>query len=557
MRTRLLACAAAAGAALAPLAAWPVAAAPPPKAVALELLGRYSSGVFNAAAAEITAHDPLTQRLFTVNAQAGEVDVLSVADPTAPVKVGTVRAVGVTDVTGAVIGAGASVNSVDVHDGLLAVAVQAPVKTDRGWVALFRTTGELLGAVRSGVQPDMVAFTPDGTTVVTADEAEPAHDFSTDPEGTVTLVDVATLTTRTARFTAFEGAALPPGVRVFGPDVAVPAGQATAGRVARNLEPEYVTFDQQSKRAWVTLQEANAVAELDLASGAFTDLWALPAKDWSTGANRFDASDREVSSSQGRISIRNWPVKSLPMPDAIASYQVRGTTYLVTANEGDAREWGRVGTDPNAYAEPARVSTLTLCATEFPDGAALKANGALGRLNVTRASGFDAARGCYSELYAFGGRSFSVFDEDGNLVLDSGALLEETVAGLVASGDLPEKAFNASNDGAATLDNRSDDKGPEPEGVVVGKVGGRSYAFVALERIGGVMAFDVTDPRRTRFLDFVNARDYDNSGLAAGDLGAEGITFVAAEDSPSGSPLVVIANEVSGTTTLFRVDELG
>lgn len=557
MRARLLVCATAAVTPLVALPLWaPVSAGPKDKAVALSPIGTYATGVIGASAAEVTAHDPATQRLFVVNAQVGQVDVLDVRDPSVPTKVGSLSAAGLTDVNGTVIGAGASINSVDVRGGLLAVAVQAPVKTDLGWLAVYRAVDlSPLGAVRVGAQPDMTVFA-DHDTVLVANEGEPNDKdeplgdpgFTRDPEGSVSLVDLtgglSQDAVRTARFTAFEGVALPAGVRVFGPDVPVPAGQQPAGRVARNLEPEYIAVDQQAKTAYVTLQEASAVAVLDLRAGEFTALRALPTKNWNAPGNVLDASDRDSA-----VRLRNWPVTGLAMPDAIASYQVKGETYLVTANEGDAREWG-------GYVEPARVNSLALCADQFSDAASLKANANLGRLNVSTASGFDPVAGCYRELFAFGARSFSILDEDGALVADTGAVMERTIADLVATGALPARAFNASNDGSATADSRSDDKSIEPEGVAIGKVGGRTYAFIALERIGGVMTFDITDPRTPTFVDYVNNRDYTATGAAARDLGAEGIEFVAAEDSPIGEPLVVVANEVSGTTTLFRVDAL-
>jgi hypothetical protein len=532
-----------------------------PPSVQLSSLGTYASGVFNESAAEISAHDPLTQRLFVVNAQSGAVDVLDVSDPTAPTKVTTLTMAGLTAADGSSVPADAVVNSVAVHDGVLAVAVESVPKTDRGWVGFFGTRGALpfRSAVRVGALPDMLTFTPDGRSVLVANEGEPADDFSSDPEGSLSVINVSDgvarlrqSAVRTAGFGVFDaGRALPAGVRVFGPDVAAPSG--TAGRVARNLEPEYVTVDHRSKLAYVTLQEANAVAVLDIKSAAIIDVWPMPTKNWATGGNLLDASDRD-----NKVALKHWPVQALLMPDGISSYKVRGQTFLVTANEGDAREWG-------SYAEPLRVGTsaYSLCTDSYPDAATLKQNANLGRLNATRASGLRADGTCYEQIYAFGGRSFSILTTDGALVFDSAGQLEEKIVELITVGELPEEAFNANHDTNPSSDTRSDDKGVEPEGVTIGRVGGRTYAFLALERIGGVMVYDITDPRHPTYVDYANNRDfsatYADDGVgaeAAGDLGAEGIAFIPAESSPTGTALVSVANEVSGTTSLWSVERL-
>jgi DNA-binding beta-propeller fold protein YncE len=536
------------------------AAAPEPappdssrRAVELVRLGTHATGLFDAAAAEISAYDPRTKRLFVVNAESGAIDVLDVADPARPTRLFTLATHGLRAADGSTVPAGAAVNSVDVHDGVLAVAVESDPKTDRGW-ALFFDTGEQApyrSGVRVGSQPDMITFAPDGRTALTADESEPADDFSADPEGSVSVIDVSRgirslrqEAVRTAGFRAFdEGTPLPAGVRVYGPDVPVPSGQPAAGRVARNLEPEYITIDRHSRTAYVTLQEANTVATLDLRSARVTEVWSMPLKDWSTGEG-FDASDRD-----GGINIRPWPVTGLAMPDTIASYTSRGQTLLVTANEGDAREWGD-------YAEPARVDSAAygLCADVFPDAATLKQPSNLGRLNVSTGSGLRADGSCYERIDTFGARSFSILTTDGSLVFDSGSLFEQKIAELITAGELPAIAFNANNTENPAADTRSDDKGVEPEGIALGEIRGRTYAFVGFERIGGVMVFDITDPRAVTYVDYVNDRNWDAvyDGEAVpdqGDLGAEGVRFI-----PGPRPMIAVANEVSGSTTLYAVE---
>jgi hypothetical protein len=375
---------------------------------------------------------------------------------------------------------------------------------------------------------------------VVANEGEPADDYSVDPEGSVSVIDVprkvrapGQKSVRTADFHRFEHK-VPAGVRVFGPTV------IEQFPVSANLEPEYVTVESHGRTAYVALQEANAIAVVDLRSARVTALNPLGSKDHSTPGNGIDTSDRDDA-----INIREVPVSGLYLPDGIKSYTSRGRTYLVTANEGDAREWGD-------YAEPARVKDLgddglpPLCADVFDESVTEDED--LGRLNVSTASGLRADGSCYERLYSFGGRSFSIWTTDGRQVFDSGDDFER-----ITAAANPE--FFNSNHTESTFDGRSDYKGPEPENLAIGEIDGRTYAFIGFERVGGVAMYDITDPRHARFVAYENNRDFaesveDGGDLAkAGDLGPEGVTFIPSKNGP----MVAVANEVSGTTTLFRV----
>ena len=260
--------------------------------------------------------------------------------------------------------------------------------------------------------------------------------------------------------------------------------------------------------------------------------------------NGLDASDREISSNQGRINIRQWPVKGMYQPDAIATFRVKNKDYFITANEGDAREWG-------SFAEEARVNSVKLDPTAFPYGNTLKNNAQLGRLTITNTRGDTDGDGDYDELYVLGGRSFSILNDQGEMIFDSGDTIERAIA------NHPKFAaiFNSSHT-SNTLDDRSDNKGPEPESVTIGEIGGRPYAFVGLERIGGFMVFDVSEPTSPRYINYVNNRDpAATPGLNNGsDYGPEGLLFIPANESPLKVPLIIVANEVSGTTTAFRID---
>jgi hypothetical protein len=918
------------------------------ESIALEPIGTHSSGAFDQGAAEIVAHDPVTQRVFVVNAQAATIDVLSIANPTQPIKVGTL------DVTAY----GAVANSVAFHDGILAVAVENDIKTSPGNVVLFDRDLQFVSAVAVGSLPDMLTFTPNGRHLLVANEGEPNADYSVDPEGTVSIIDLSgglaqlsQSNVRTASFSTFNSAALDPSIRIFGPGASV----------AQDVEPEYIAISHDSRTAWVTLQENNAIATIDIPSARVTALAGLGFKDHSavsattklfsfdpatmpvigttlagqqvklggfsglhfegidptTGRYKFITHtdrgpnaeptgifrpfllpdfvpelvrfelDREsgaliitqriplqisagkpasglpntalganaslpyndevpvdllgnplpldvagadlegltvdsatgsiwmvdeyrpalyhftsqgalinryvpigtaaaagkaagtygieslpavlaqrrqnrgfeaialndgkiyafvqsplrnpVSLSNGalnamknirvvefnpatlatrqfvyvmdnadlggalntradkigdaaalgggefvvlerdddaipgdapstiekkiyrfnltgatdvsaftgtvgatgktvdqlttaelvangirpvhkqlhadliaagydqvqkveglaivdrttiavindndfgvanisiqpdgsftlgyipenellglitvkldgldasdrddEINIRQWPVKGMYLPDAISAYKVGGDTYLVTANEGDVREY-------STFAEAVRIGSaaVTLDPAVFPDGAILKHNANLGRLNITNQLGRDPETGKYQALYAFGGRSFSIWTSKLERVFDSGDQIESLTA--LA---FPEN-FNASNTNHG-FDNRSDDKGPEPEGLTVGKAFGRVYAFIGLERIGGIVAYDINDPLNPFIAAYSNPRNFsvDPDDIAAGDLGPEGIIFIKAEDSPIGQPLLVVGNEISGSTTVYAI----
>jgi 2',3'-cyclic-nucleotide 2'-phosphodiesterase / 3'-nucleotidase / 5'-nucleotidase len=491
--------------------------------IQLSVLSTHEGGT----TAEIVAHDPRTQRLFATSAADDLLTILDVADPANPTVYGVVD-----------LSALGSPNSVAVRDGVVAVALDNPGGAFLpGKVAFLKPNGQLITTLDVGATPDMVTFTPDGSALLVANEGEPSsynQPDSVDGEGSVSVIDfrrgighVKDLTqadVRTADFRAFNGGA-PAGVRVFGPNATV----------AQDLEPEYVTVSADSRTAYVTLQENNAIATVELATATVTAITPLGFKNHNLPGNGLDASD----SDSNMINIANWPVSGMYQPDAIASYAVGGQTYLVTANEGDAREYA-------GFVEAARVRTLDLDDAAFPNEAALKANARLGRLNVTTKLGDTDGDGDFDQLYSFGARSFSVWTDGGTLVSDSGDDLERITAAAYPAN------FNASNNNN-TFDNRSDDKGPEPEGVALGTIDGRTYAFVTLERIGGVVVYDVSNPAAPQFVQYVNNRTFSGTN-PAGDLGPEGITFIKGTDSPTGSPLLAVANEISGTVTLYAID---
>ncbi len=516
------------------LASTPLVQADPamPPKLSLEVIGEHKTGVFDEGAAEIVAYDPRNMRIFKVNAKAATVDVLDITDPANPTLIKTIDA--------AALGGGA--NSVAVHDDLVAVAIENGDKQVPGVVAFYDAANlSLLNSVKVGALPDMLTFSPNGRYVLVANEGEPNDDYTVDPEGSVSIIDleqgvqnpvVATADFR--RFNGMEAKLRAEGVRIFGPGASA----------AQDLEPEYITVSRNSRFAWATLQEANALALIDIKHAEVVELQPLGSKDHSLPGNELDASDRD-----GGINLANRPVKGLYMPDSIASYRFRGRTYLVTANEGDSRDY-------DGYSEEMRVKDLVLDPIAFPNAAELQENDVIGRLKTTTANGDLDGDGDFDEIYAYGARSFSIRDARGRLVYDSGSDFEKITA------QRSPLDFNSNNDENDSFDSRSDDKGPEPEGVALGRIKGRTFAFIGLERVGGVMVYDVTNPYRVRFVDYVNNRNFNveaqlpdgSVNPEVGDLGPEGLVFVAAEHSQTGTPLLVVGNEVSGTTTVYRID---
>jgi Ca2+-binding RTX toxin-like protein len=499
----------------------------PTNALQLTPLGTYDHGGFDEGAAETLAYDPATRRLFVSNAEANTLDVLDLSDPSDPRLVSAIP----------LDAFGGGVNSVAVKNGIVAAAVASNEDGQAGVVAFFDTDGRVLGQKTVGVLPDMLTFTADGSKLLVANEGERVGDpgpDQIDPPGSISIVDlaggVAQATVTTLGFGGFEAqraALVADGLRV------------TPGKsLATDLEPEYITVTPDGTKAYVSIQEANAFAVVDLATKTITAILPLGHKDYSLPGNGFDASDRD-----GEVAIRNWPVEGIYEPDAIASFQVDGQTYIATANEGDARSDG---------SDEARLSTLKLDPTRFPNAAELQKADNLGRLNVSKIDGDTDGDGDLDEIVVFGGRSFSIFDADGDLVFDSGDQFEAIVAAAYPNN------FNADNGGNA-FDDRSDNKGPEPEAIAIGVVGDRTYAFIGLERVGGVMVYDVTDPAQSQFVQYVNNRDFtqDIETAAAGDSGPEVVQFVAASASPTGKPMLLVANEISGTTTVYDISGLG
>jgi len=551
--------------------AHPTLATPPTATSTLDLipLGTYN-GLGGLAASEIVAFDSASKQLFINNGALNRIDIVDIENPATPTLVRSVD-MGVY---------GRGVQSVTVGDGIVAAAVDvAPVVSSdgrqtasNGIVVLMDTTGRVLRTVGVGTLPDHVSFTPDKKTILVAGEGEPICSLEngsttpleakdptlvSDANGTVSLIDVSngatSATVTTLDFSAFNKTdLLAENVRVYFP----------GSSAAQDLEPEYITTNAAGTRAYVTLQEANAIAIVDLVNKTILDVTSLGYKDWGAAGLLIDTSDRDnqalTGASMNLQSYAGVPLKGMYLPDTIASMQKGGETYLLTANEGDDREW-------TCFAEKVRAGDASL-STNWSTGTVsslLNTNAKLARMNTTNVFPTKAA---FDAIYTYGGRSFSIWNSSGELVWDSGSQLEEIIA-----RDYPT-AFNSdSSDSAASallmvqgqagrMDGRSDDKGPEPEALAVGTIGAQTFAFVGLERMGGIMVYDVSNPAAPSFVRYKNAaleglalNPANNSTPGSYDVSPEGMVFVPAAASPNAKPMLIVANELSGTTTMYEV----
>lgn len=468
-----------------------------------EKIGSFSNGTGDEGFAEISAFDPITNKLFIVNPNDTEISVWDISNPATPVAGTDITVNGIP-------------NSVAVYNGIVAIALEnASDKQANGTIATYNSdTQTLLNTYNAGPLPDMVTFSPDGKYIVAANEGEPNDLYTNDPEGSVTIIEVASGQTTNADFTSFNGQTIGNNFRVFGQDATL----------AQDVEPEYVAISDDSKTAYISLQENNGLAVVDLETKTVTSLLGLGLKDHSLPQNQMDASNRDDLTG----NFKNWPVFGMYQPDAIEFVSIGGADYIISANEGDARDY-------EGFSEEERVKDLVLDPTAFPDAATLQLDENLGRLKTTTANGDTDGDGDYDKIYSYGGRSFTIWSTSGAVVYDSGDFIGKKTL------ELEPMLFN--NDEGA-VDDRSDDKGAEPEAVETLKIGDKTLLFVGLERTGGAMVFDITNPASPMFLDWM---------IDSADVGPEGLIAVEAADSPTGNALVIITHEVSNTIAMYEV----
>jgi len=563
----------------------------------LTLIGRFADGQeLDEGMAEIVAFHKNSDSILVINANAKTVDILNAEALESEALASPLSASNLTrraqlnvaaDVDTDAFTSG-GINSVAVVGDLMAVAVENDDKQANGVIAFYTLNEDgaatYLKSVGAGALPDNVQISSDGNYVVAANEGEPSKDYTNDPEGTITVIPVTNGvpadTGTQINFQAFnEGQSradeLSDDVRISHPDASV----------AQDLEPEYVAISSDNTTAYVSMQENNSIAVIDLEEASVERIIGLGYQDHSVVGNGLDASNKDDCSQDDidegdcetlndGINIKTYDnLRGLYMPDSIVSVEIGGVNYVVTANEGDSREYffdvadeaectAANGLDYDeddgclSWVDEVRVKdledlNLSLNEEVFTDESLADSEN-LGRLKVISTEGDTDGNGSLETLYAFGTRSFSIFNADtGALVFDSQDDFEQITAQALGTD-----GFNSTDD-ENDFDDRSDDKGPEPEAVAVGQVGDKTYAFIGLERVGGIMMYDITDPANAEFVQYTINRDFSvdiEDDLAnAGDLAPEGFKFVAAEDSPTDNALLLVGNEVSGTTTVYEI----
>ena len=555
-------------------------------ALSLKLVGSTPAVAenFDESAAEIVAYHAASKTAFLVNSNSKAVDVVSLDDVTAPTITLTLDVAGDVETAVADLSDGGlgGVNSVDVYGDHMAVAIEADTKQDTGYIAFYNVDGTFVSAIAAGALPDKVGFSPDGKYAVVANEGEPSGDYSVDPEGSITVIDVSggfdLPVAETADFRDFNAG----GSKTLTGPVRI---AAKAESVAQDLEPEFIAFSDDGSTAYATLQENNAVAIVDLASAEVETVLGIGFKDYGLPGNEIDASNKD-----GGVNFNSWSIFGTYMPDGFDAYTVNGVSYLVTANEGDGREYvtdaadeadctaqgGFLFDDGDCFHYLDEIRVKDLDASQFTEdlvaklGADFQDQDKLGRLKVITTLGLEDAAACstlattgqpiafpdetpvagcvYENLYSFGSRSFTIWDlSTGRPVFDSGSDFERITAERLGG------SFNASND-SNEGDDRSDDKGPEPEAVEIATINGNAFAFIALERVGGVMVYNITNPQNAKFVQYINPRDFtvDDDAVEAnlaGPLGPEDIKFITQDDQM----YLLVSNEVSGTLSVYSV----
>ena len=499
---------------------------------------------------EIATFHAGSKRIFATNGVKNTIDIYDISDVTNPKKVGSVALSPYgNDVTSVAAGKDVVVAVVNVSDKFSATGVPT---TTNGKIVVFDTSGKVLSAPDVlGVLPDSVTFAPNGTTALVAIEAQPVcakddpataakedADYSkaSDPVGGVTVVDLSNPASPVLRFAGFDQFSV---AEMRAKGIAV---SSVVNNVSKDFEPEFVTAVD-NNYAYVTIQEANAIGKLNIGSATFESISRAFESKVSRVAR--DTSDRDAGA--GPRTYAN--VVGASQPDAIAGFTVGAGQYFVTANEGDAREYTCLNDD-------LRGSALKVDARRFPDWKTLSGNTALGRAKVNPTIGDKDGDGDIDTIHLRGSNSMTMY-RNGIAIWDSADLLDQ----------IQTQAFGVANiNGSHSLSSdkstmnyvgqdRSDDKGSEPEGVAVGMVGDRRIAILGLERMTALAIFDITDPGNPIFQEWLQMLP--TKATPAKDVkhwSPEGIVFVPASKSPSGKALIITSYELSGSISIHQVE---
>ncbi|MED3794529.1 choice-of-anchor I family protein [Niallia alba] len=504
-------------------------------------IASYSTGLTDkdGGVAEIVKYNPDNQKFYVINGKLQTIDIvdLSSLKTNTHQDLSKEKSINIAELLNSNTFQYGDLTSIDINteNQIIAAAVQDADYTKNGRIVILDYDGNILHTFEAGVQPDNVVISKDGNHILSANEAEPRMGLENgaDPEGSVTIVNYETKQTKTVLFD---------NTSVIDSDVHIRNNGSLADAV-HDLEPEYISLTEDGKTAFVSLQENNAIAKINVETGKVISVKSLGFKDHSLPGNGLDAARND------KIEIESLPILGVYMPDSIDVIEKDGMTYLLTANEGDATEWEEfvnvkdfkkikdsIQLDPSLF----KGFTQQEAEAAFER---MKSSGDYDKLEVLTDRGNDA-------IYTLGGRSFSIWNADTmELVFDSGSEFEEITA------ERYPDYFNWSNDDDV-FEKRSAKKGPEPEDVKVGMIGNELYAFIGLERISGVMTYNITNPSNATFANYTNTRDF--SQTISGDVAPEGLAFIQAENSPTNKPLLLVGNEVSGTVAVneYQVNPL-
>ena len=499
---------------------------------------------------EIATFHPGSKRIFATNGVKNAIDIFDISNVAAPKKVGSLSLSPYgNDVTSVAAGRDVVVAAVLVTETFSATGAPS---TPNGKLVVFDTNGKVLSSPDIlGVLPDSVTFAPNGTTALVAIEGQPVcakddpattakedTDYlkASDPEGGVSIVDLTNPAAPVVKFAGFKQFNV---AQMKAKGIAV---SSVVNNVAKDFEPEFITAVD-NKYAYVTIQEANAIGKLDIEAASFESVTRAFESKLSVIAR--DTSDRD--SGAGPRNYAN--VVGASQPDAIASFKVGSGHYFVTANEGDAREYTCLNDDQ-------RGSSLKVDSRRFPNWSTLSANAALGRAKVNPTIGDRDGDGDIDTIHLRGSNSMTMY-RNGIALWDSGELLDQIQ--ITAFGVANINGSHSLSSDKSTMNyvgqDRSDDKGSEPEGVAVGMVGNTRVAILGLERMTALAVFDITQPRSPVFQEWLQMLPA--KATPAKDVkhwSPEGIVFVSADKSPSGKALIITSYELSGSISIHQIE---
>jgi hypothetical protein len=500
--------------------------------------------------AEIATYHAGSKRIFATNGVKNTIDIFDISDVANPTKVGSVALSPYgNDVTSVAAGKDVVVAVVNVSDKFSATGVPT---TTNGKIVVFDTAGKVLSSPDVlGVLPDSVSFAPNGTTALVAIEAQPVcakddpataakedadYTKASDPVGGVTVVDLSDPAAPVLKFAGFDQFTVSE-MRAKG--IAV---SSVVNNVSKDFEPEFATAID-NEFAYVTIQEANAIGKLNIQTATFESITRAFESKVSQVAR--DTSDRDAGAGP-----RYYPnVVGASQPDAIAGFKMGSGNYFITANEGDAREYTCLNDD-------LRAASLKVDPRRFADWKTLSGSAALGRAKVNPNNGDRDGDGDIDTIHLRGSNSMTMY-RNGLPIWDSAELLDKIQT--TAFGVANINGSHSLSSDKATMNyvgqDRSDDKGSEPEGVAVGMVGDRRIAVLGLERMTALAVFDITQPRIPVFIEWLQMLP--TKATPAKDVkywSPEGIVFVPADKSPSGKALIITSYELSGSLSIHQIE---